>query len=380
MKKYTIVLLFLSAAVKLSGQSIFDGNNLFNTSLDVSTNAQSIGMGESFVANNDNITSFFENPAALYFGKNVSVFYNYRSQGWMDLVKDYFFASYGATAKTSIGSFGAGVNLFSSGEYQTGLPGAYEKSIDRDRTFILSYATPFWNNLSIGVSTKFFSHDQTSNGTPKNQITSNTAVLADAGILYEFDSFIKNDVARDYLNLGVSVQNIGTKYRETYSFLNEETLDVKLPQYLRAGFSYEMNLLLGKSKRTNVDILLTGEYKNLLNPGPDEMTDVDYWGFGIETTLFNSLSLRAGTLKSPQNNILFDKNKFTWRYGAGINMPIGLLGFHYPLMLRFDYSVIPVNQFDLNVTDPSNPEGSGAPLKSRNHLYAFGLSLSYTLK
>ena len=375
-KNVTLLYCILVLSVSITrAQSTLGGNTFINTSLDMITSTESIAMGESFVANNSNVQSYFENPAAIFNRRNVSVFYNYRYQGWMDVQKEAHNFAVGFITRTNIGNFGISVNQFTTGEYNTGAPTG--KTEDKNRTLILSYGREVINNFTLGINAKVFDRKLSSTGTSDFQISSNTAFLADIGALYNFNNLINTDEIESQLSLGVSLQNIGTDYKEeSRYFLNSKEIR-RLPRYLRAGFALASSLYLGKAAKANVEILFTGEYKNLTNPTEKEKLNVDYWSAGIEATLFNIISLRAGALKTPEYNVLFDRNKFNWRYGAGIKIPIGIIGLRYPAMIKFDYATIPVNQLELLYTTVDNPDGTGITEKTKNHLYSFSVTLSY---
>ena len=377
MKKH-VTSLFCILVLTISitrAQSTLGGSTYTGTSLDMITSTESIAMGESFVANNNNVQSYFENPAAIYNRRNVSVFYNYRFQGWMDLQKDAHNFAVGFITRTNIGNFGVSINQFTTGEYNFGSG----KTEDKNRTLIFSFGREVINNLTFGINAKVFDRKLSSTEASTYEVSSNTAFLADIGALYNFNYLINSDAVESNLSLGVSLQNFGTDYKEEYRYLFNEKGIRRLPRYLRAGFAFTSNLSLGRISKANIELLITGEYKNLTNPTEMEKFNVDYWGAGIEATLFKIISLRAGTLKSPEYNILFDRNKFNWRYGAGIRIPIAVIGLRYPAIVKFDYASIPVNQYEFMYTTPENPDGTGIKEKTKNHLYSFSVTLSYRM-
>jgi hypothetical protein len=349
------VLIIISSS--LHGQDFYTASTFKGTSLDVSTDVAAIGMGESFAANSGSGFAFFENPAALPEDDGTRIFYNYRSFDWARIQENARFSSAGLSRRFNWGTIGFGYNQYSSGTVTVSDSG--ETTNDINRTFILSFSHTVIDGLYLGASAKIFNHSLTSTGMDY-RVASNNAFLFDAGALYEWRLFrsgnIKNKIA-----FGVSLQNFGTDYKED---LGGESVRRYLPRYFRAGFAYEMNLVVGQRTQTNVDLLITGEYRNLLNPGPAETYDRDYWGCGIEATLFKIVSLRLGGVSSPEYNVLFDRARLLLRFGLGMNFPLSIVGMNYPLVIKFDYASIPINQTMF--------EGA------KNSLYGFGISVVYT--
>jgi hypothetical protein len=354
----TAVLVFISSF--LYGQDIYTSTTFKGTSLDLVTDVASIGMGESFVANAGGSFAYFENPAALPTDEGTHLFYNYRSQNWAKIVENSRFESAGMSWRFNWGILGFGYSQYSSGTVTISDLG--ETMEDQNRTFILAYSLGILDGLHIGANVKLFNRSVSATGLDYH-LKSNNSILFDAGALYETGLF-SHEKIKNKLSLGVSLQNFGTDYKEEITGLSGENDRRYLPRYLRAGFCYEMNLIVGEKTRTNVDLLFTGEYRNLLNPGSAEMEDTDYWGFGIEATLFKIISLRLGGVSSPEYNVLFDRTKLNLRYGIGMNFPIAMVGLNYPLIIKFDFASIPINQTSF--------EGA------KSSLYGFGVSLIYT--
>lgn len=365
MKQLIFLCTILSLEI-LRAQSFLNLTTFKNTSLDVTTDAASIALGESFVANSRNQFSFFENPAALPSDSGAKIFYNYRSNGWSKFTQNFNYFSIGATANSSIGRFGFSYKHFSTGPVPFSQIDKNQTTNDINQTFILSYSREVFNNLSAGFSAKMFNRSLTSSGGANYQINSTNTFLFDFGLIYGFDGFFNKATAQDKFNVGLSVQNFGTDYEEEYKYLFNETIKRRLPRYLRVGFAYELNLISGKNLRASFDLLFTGEYRNLLNAASIEKSNVDYWGGGIEAALFKIFSVRLGGVVSPENNILFDRAKINWRYGAGMQFPVAVLGLNYPLIIKFDFALIPVNKTSFE--------------NSRTSLPAFGVSFIYSGK
>lgn len=353
------LIIFILSASYVNSQSSLN-YTYKNTSLDVVTDAASIALGESFVANPENQFAFFENPAAIPINTGTQIFYNYRSHNWMSLTENTKYFSVGGFITTSVGNFGFSFNRFSTGPISISPTNSNIKSDDINKTFMLSYSGSLLNNFFVGGSLKLFSRSLSATGIDSS-VTSNNAFLFDAGILYQTKGIFAGVNTKDKFNAGASLQNFGTNYKEEYRFIYTETTTQKLPRFLRMGFAYQVSTIVGQKLQANVDLLLTGEYKRLLNPGDLERNDINYWSAGIEATLFKIVSLRLGGVTSPENNILWDKGKFNLRYGIGLNFPVGVVGFGHPVFVKFDYAVIPINKTPFD--------------KSQNSMYAFGVSL-----
>ncbi len=353
--------LFLLSASNINSHS--SSNYTFkNTSLDVVTDVAGITLGESFVANPENQFAFFENPAAIPIQTGMQLFYNYRSHNWMALAENMKYVSAGGCITTAIGNFGFAYNQFSTGQIATSPTDPKVTTDDVNRTFILSYSNNILKNFYAGGSIKLFNRSLNSNGMDYT-VTTNNAFLFDAGLLYQTNGFLAHGDLTDKFNAGVSLQNFGTDYKEEYRFIYVETDMPKLPRFFRIGIAYQVNTIVGQRLQANVDFLLTGEYKRLLNPGESEQNNINYWGGGIEATLFKIVSFRLGGVASPENSILFDKGKFNLRYGIGLNFPLSALGLGHPVTVKFDYAIIPINKTTFD--------------KSQNSLYAFSVSLVY---
>ncbi|MCL4547038.1 MAG: PorV/PorQ family protein [Bacteroidetes bacterium] len=355
----SVLIFFLLSASHIYSQS--STNYTFkNTSLDIAADASGIAMGESFVANPENHAAYFENPAAIAINTGMQIFYNYRSHNWMALAENMKYFSAGGCITTSIGNFGFAYNKFTTGDLTSYSDGAKITSSDVNRTFMLSYSNEILKNFSAGISAKLFNRSLNAIG-ENYTITSTNAFLFDIGLLYQSAGFKSIGKTTDKISAGISLQNFGTDYKEEVnSFYNYIQ---KLPRFLRIGFAYQLNTIVGQRLQANVDFLLTGEYQRLLNPGDSEQNDVNYWGAGIEATLLKIVSLRLGGVASPENSILWDKGKFNLRYGIGLNFPLAVLGFGHPVTIKFDYAVMPINQTSFD--------------KSQKSLYAFGVSLVY---
>jgi hypothetical protein len=103
-----------------------------------------------------------------------------------------------------------------------------------------------------------------------------------------------------------------------------------------------------------VKILITGEYRDLLNPGQRQEDESDYWGFGFEALVYEVVSARIGGFLTPTNSIYGDRGVPQLRYGFGLRAPLQQLGIAAPFTINVDYSGIPITVSpywkDLNTT------------------------------
>lgn len=358
MKKLVLILVITS---KIFSQSFYDLNNYKNTSLDVTINPASIAMGESFVANYWNVSSFVENPANLFQKNNSTLFYNTRSLNWVNETETFRFTSIGGTIKLQFGDLGIAYN-----EYRAGKSLFNSQSDERNSTLIFSISKNLFNDLNAGINLKFFDHKRVSQlGTGLN-LESNTAILFDFGLLYSALKFSTLKTEQE-LTLGTTVQNFGTDFKEKDYIFNNEFRYVRLPRFFKIGFAYNIQFK-NVDKKNDLEILVTGNYKNLLNPLKNEKGDVDYWGLGSQIKIKELFVARVGSFQTPEYNLLYDRAKPLFRYGFGINLPLSKLGLETPITISADYTFIPINQIEIY-----NLEGQ--LIKSKKTLYSAGITL-----
>ena len=328
MKKLIVILLVCNISITFAQE--YRGPYLITTSsLDIVTDASSLALGEALVANKFFSYSFFSNPAALQNQKGVNIFYNYRSLNWSNYFGNAFYFSAGAQSSTSIGNIGISINQLYFEKEKTSY----------DRVFILTYSRTLVDNIMIGINAKLFNRNFSV--PPPAQFETTPALIFDLGLIYNVGKIISEEKFSDDLNLGLSIQNFGTDYRETV--MNQEDYFV-LPRYLRFGFSYKANFFCNQENESNLDLLVTTEYRNLLN-APKYMNDSrDNWGVGFEALFFKVFSLRYGGIISPSTDIFSERGKFISRYGFGFQLPFEKLGLKIPITIKFDYTPLQVQK------------------------------------
>jgi hypothetical protein len=222
-----------------------------------------------------------------------------------------------------------------------------------NETVALGYGLTLGGYGDIGLTLKTFSMTQKDVGPPTGIIEEQTRpYLFDIGVTFGMNNVLTADRSTDELSFGMSLQNFGTdfKLKTTYTNLfpmppgtttREQT--VPLPRYLRMGFAYSLSINPREEGGLSpVQILITGEYRNLLNPGRYQEDKSDYWGFGFEASVYKVVSARIGGFITPANSIYGDKGVPQLRYGFGLRAPLQQLGIAAPFTINVDYSGIPI--------------------------------------
>lgn len=363
-----IILFIALNAVCINAQSYFDSFTYKNTSLDVITNPASIVMGESFVANRNNIASFIENPANLNPKSKTGLFYNIRFHDWTEYAKKFQFTTAGAILNSSFAAIGIAYSQFTSGVIPMYITSPNEISEEANQTLSISFSKTLAHNLTLGVSAKIFGHSRTSSIGSVNGLDSKSVFLFDIGALYSIN-LNENDAKNNFnLNLGATFQNIGTDYKEKDDFIGSDYRFVRLPRYLKLGFSLDAQFR-NSSGSNDVEATFTGQYKWLTNPLKKEKHDVDYWGFGAEFTIKEVFVARAGFYQTPEYWLIYNRAEPLFRYGLGAKIPLQKLGINLPFILLADYSFIPINDVSIYTNNGTEPE--------KKLLRAIGITLQY---
>ena len=315
-------------------------------SLDVPTDARSIALGESFVAVKHPISSLMYNPASLSPDAGLSIAYSARRANFYEQVNDLTYYNISASYSTSVGEFGFLYNQYYQGEWTITTP-SYPDGIGKakvyDHFFLGKYSRAFGKHITAGVALKIFNTVLRQTSGPPNTITQETSslpFLLDAGCMYSTSLLFSPDVINDSLTLGIAFQNFGTDFRQLSGTTPQEKF-IKLPRYLRLGFSYDLTVpTLSENSLIPLRVFLTGEYRNLLNSYSE--SEKDYWGFGSEVTLFELLSLRLGGFIKPNNSAYGYKGVPNLQYGIGMLLPLKYIGIHTFLRFRLDYAGIPL--------------------------------------
>jgi len=366
MKKTFALIIFISTSIL--AQSYFDSYTYKNTSLDVVTNPASIVMGESFVANTKNISSFIENPAALNSSNKTGLFYNIRYQNWNELSKKYQFSTVGAIINSSFATLGIAYSTFTSGMVSMNMFTQNETTEEANQTLSFSLSKNILKDLTVGAGIKIFGHSRTSSLGSINGLDSKSAFLFDIGALYTIRLNENENKNLLNLNFGAAFQNFGTDYKELDNIFSKDFRYVRLPKYLKLGFAVDAQLR-NSSGANDFKVVITGQYKWLTNPLKRERNDVDYWGGGAEFTIKEIFSARAGFFQTPEYWLIYDRAKPLFRYGFGVKIPLQNIGINLPFILSADYSLIPINDVSIST--------AGGTLDTKKLLRAIGITLQY---
>lgn len=364
------ILFVVLIAFSAYAQSSYDRYTYKNTSLDVITNPASIVMGESFVANRSNISSFIENPANLSANSKTGLFYNIRFHDWNDYAKKFQFATGGAILNSSFATIGIAFSQFTSGALPNPLAelASNTSSEEANQTLIVSLSNQFADNLTFGVSVKYFGHSRTSTMGSVNGLDSKNAFLFDIGALYSINLNPGHSKNVFDLSLGAAFQNFGTDYKEKDDYFDTDYKYVRLPRYLKFGFAFNTQIK-NASGSNDIEAVFTGQYKWLTNPSKSERTSVDYWGGGAEFTIKDIFIARAGFFQTPEYWIIYNRAEMIFRYGFGVKFPLQKIGINLPFVLSADYSFIPINDVSLSQTNGTSD--------SKKLLRAIGITLQF---
>ncbi len=327
------------------------------TSLDVTMDARSIAMGESFVANPNGLVAADNNPATLIGLKGLSLFYNRRKPSWKDISSNNILHSFGISLETSFGNFAILYKRFN--DDLNNYPGPEHLSNPLpfyNYTVSISYAFNIMQNLALGINLKTHFYKSNFNNLYMKDAESNHPILADIGILYHSDGLINFPVFKDKISWGTSISNFGTDFkpeRIVYAHQEQKSFISKLPRTFNIGFSYQLNII-SFQQPDFLKFIFNGEFDYLLNNydyenfpkiesyGYEDVRDIkrDTWKFGLEGSVMNLLFLRIGSIVYPFESFFSEKDKAGLSYGIGANFPFVLVGINYPVSISFDYAII----------------------------------------
>jgi|GEM_PF-1020398 len=356
---FTAILFMRSFEYSFSQQLESDtylGNGIF--SIDVPSDPQSVAMAESFVAFQKNRSAMLYNPAGLAGVNRISILYSQRAMNWITGLDDMKYQAVTASIPTSLMNIGLLYNRFTQGEDRVRTaqnPEGDGTTVSiYDHTIGIGLAKQYNEYLGFGLSIKTFNSILKYNGPSSQNLgfsieTTALPILFDFGILYSNILSTEQENYQHQLNIGLSVQNVGTALKQKQLFrtlpsnsISSQDYSVTLPQYLRFGFTYEFGLH-GRTPEAlaPLNVLVTAEYKNSLNGVASRK---DYWGFGLELKLYEIASVRMGTFINPHSSIYGNEGTPALRYGFGLSAPLEKIGAVIPLTLNLDYAAIPLQK------------------------------------
>jgi len=303
--------------------------------LDVPVDARSVAMGESFVAVAGTQSAHIFNPASLASAKGITVSYSRRGYTFVDpVVAKYQYVS--ASMYTSLVSVGL---FYSRFDLETGT--VLVSTTDFNYVWGATLAKTFGERFHIGATVKSFRYGVTEGSLSESRST-NSAMLFDIGAQYSANVILTGSSFHDELRGGVSLQNFGTDLRAGSMVPFDPQLVIPVPRYLRIGFAYRIERLPDrKDELIPFSMLVSGEYRNLLNPDPGQEDSRDFWGFGTELSFFEIASARTGVYIAPFDRWYGRRGEASFRYGLGLNIPLRHIA-DIPWLVSFDYSRIPI--------------------------------------
>ena len=321
-------------------------------SLDVPVDPASLAMGESFTAQRASLGGLEYNPATVADISSPVVSYGFRN---MDIApqSQHQFASWKGAVPLSFGTIFFMYNRhdYPDFAYQLYTASVYPDNIgtvsSTDCMYGVGYARSFGHTLDAGIALKCFDISKTFSGAlnPSYYCTEPSTLL-DAGILYHSGASQTNgSVFSGQFVFGAALQNFGSDFRITSTDIGQSGVRTSiyqpLPRYFRAGISYSMiqhSPTIGGA--CPFIVTATGEYRNVLNQPESSKNEKYFWGFGVEATLHELVSLRGGGV------LPFASGGYSHtpslRYGIGLRLPLRRIGISSPLAFQFDYASTPL--------------------------------------
>lgn len=309
--KKIILLLTLSLGINFSALSQF--NKAGRTSLQflkIGVGARQAGIGESGIANMDDINSIFWNPAATTGIVEGEAAFNYTS--WIaDLnvmagAVGYNFNGIGVFTISYIsldyGEINEALVTSGTGDIDTRTGNTFSGS---DLLVGLGFAKKFTDKLAIGINIKYLRED----------------LYKYSSSLWAFDVGSYYNTGWKGIRLAMSAQNFSSQVR----WLNtkeEEQQSYELPLLYRIGWSIDLlggeDLFLGGNPNQHkftfsMDAVHSNDYAERIQMG------VEYWAFGL-------VALRSG--------YRFNYEEGNLSFGIGLKYKTG------PFELKVDYAYV----------------------------------------
>lgn len=210
-----LITIIIFPRVSLSGGIHENAGTKAMSFLKIGVGAEAIGMGESHVAATNDLYASYWNPAGV--GRIQRSQFGFMHNQWFEDIKHEYLGY--VQPLGSLGVIGSSILYLSYGEIQGRDEHGKETHKFRpyDLAFVLSYGRRLFENSTIGFNVKWL----------REQIDEEYAqVFAfDVGALYS--------VGKGGLNLGLNLQNLGTKAK-----FDKESFE--LPTNLKLGLSYKL--------------------------------------------------------------------------------------------------------------------------------------------
>jgi hypothetical protein len=294
--------------------------------------ARNVGMAGAGISSVSGVDAIFWNPAGLDVSSTSgSAFFSHRSY-----IADMGITSFAVSNKfSSLGSIGISLRTFNIGEINVtteNQPDGNGEIVNPTYfTFGLTYGRQITDRVGVGVTINLVNESFGS--------VSASGIAFNAGVQYRDLGGIEG------LDVGVSVNNIGTSMRYSGSglwvqasptnserdltYYKLEAASFQMPSTIDIGLGYRMAI----DENTNLQI--NGAFENN-NYGIDE------YRIGAQVAFMNSLFLRGGYLYSTDiNNVKSIFQNFT--VGAGISLQE-----YAGIPLELNYAYVPVQYFNGN--------------------------------
>lgn len=370
MRKSTLIIVYV-----LISLSVFAQTNQYNPSLsplirnDASTQ---LGKGEYFSADIYNPTDFSVNPAVSAFVRGVNVQYNFVDYNYLKDSPSFQFDFW----KTR--SFGVSYgNELLSGSFLYNEFGYATTSYFADNSIQAKYNTKMYalslgrnviDNLNAGISIKAFqiNDEEYSLG------GSNLTMFYDLGAVYTFiNPFGIPSHSLDQLNVALSIVNLGDpNVRLNIDEDNSIYSEYKVPTYLNAGFSFALHFLSGETEA--VRTVLHFNFRKYLDKEDWEEDGTTNISAGADVRIFKLVTLRGGFFRPSYEDFVYNqKDKFNFRFGAGVDISAQLFGIEIPVYVQVNYAYLPLYTDDLFFIQGTEIE---------DYTNAFGIKVQYMLK
>lgn len=303
-------------------------------SLNITNAARQAAMGNSGAADPYCLTSFRSNPAAME-ASGLAAYYNYRFMDYLESQSEGLYPegahSYSAGVIMGRGRMNLAFDYYRfeqgkfSGMRTVFVPEDYEDIVFEPYWHALTVASSFrlYGELSGGAALKY----QSRGGIPWFDYEG--AFSVDLGLLYGMRGFFGGGPVRDRFRFGLSFQNTG-------SSLKVSDMEMELPRYLRLGLSYQ---LTGNTEEDEqlFRIIFSGEYRRYTNKEENYTAEADYYGLGLEGSVYQWIYLRAGGGNDP---VYGQSNRFNPALGIGVDIPFSGFGLDLPLEMIIDYTYL----------------------------------------
>lgn len=284
-------------------------------------------------------TAWGSNPATIADSSTVGAFLSNRNVPWIE--EGIGYSEVGVWwSNRSYGAVSVNYSHLNLGElqqvFQNGQLGAIVRSYDD--LLSATFASPSIEGFRVGATVKQFTSNTiavTGNDSGSMPVQG-SGIWLDLGVTYQLPLTLNGD-AEGPLNFGIALRDIGgdISYNQPFATTPVATwlniggiLTIPFPE-----FEGEIEIGLGA-------LFQLTSLNSQSAPTTDKLRNEFDAGIGIQVY---GLSLRLGLHHQNVGNVYFQESTLTPRYGFGVNLPIRQLGINAPLILDFDYGLLPLN-------------------------------------